>query len=443
MRIIHFPIRDEETRNESWHAELEAALNGDAEGAVADSWRALREDVRSLAPPVAPDFERELRAQITEHRVRRNSPQPDRSDVRDSGVVTSPAPKASAKRAASVRVLAQLRRRLQRLRARGRFAEGAIVVGICAIVAAVAIAISWHPGTDRIAGPASPGRVLVQGQAGRADRLGGSEGPRGVKGAASAPRAPSTAGATSGPAQSASAQPAAPAFNAAIPTPGRVQQVAASISLAATPSDVQRTADRVGGLAVSYGGFVQSSHVQVQQGGTSEASLMLRVPSAKLNSALASLAELAAVRAESQSLQDVTDAYDAARRRLADSTAERKALLRALAAASTQGQIESLHERLSEDRSAIAEARSSLQAVSQRAGTAEVEVSVVGDGRGASEGFTLHRGLHDAGRVLAVTLAGLLIAAAVLVPLALLLGVLATGRGVWRRHQRERALGAR
>jgi hypothetical protein len=45
--------------------------------------------------------------------------------------------------------------------------------------------------------------------------------------------------------------------------------------------------------------------------------------------------------------------------------------------------------------------------------------------------------------VLVVTLAVLLIAAAVLVPLALVIFALAGGRRAWRRHQRERVLNAR
>ena len=54
----------------------------------------------------------------------------------------------------------------------------------------------------------------------------------------------------------------------------------------------------------------------------------------------------------------------------------------------------------------------------------------------------MHRGLHDAGRVLTVTLVVLLVAAAALVPLALLvLGLTAAGR-VWRRRRREHVLGA-
>lgn len=146
------------------------------------------------------------------------------------------------------------------------------------------------------------------------------------------------------------------------------------------------------------------------------------------------------MRSESQSLQDITNTYDEARQRLNDATAERQALLRALARASTEGEIDSLRERLAQNGGAIARARAALGTVSRQASTAEVEVTVEGDKNANSEGLTLHRGLHDAGRVLTVTLVVLLIAAAVLVPLALVAIALATARRAWRRHRRERVL---
>jgi hypothetical protein len=204
---------------------------------------------------------------------------------------------------------------------------------------------------------------------------------------------------------------------------------------------VQTIADRVSRLTVSEGGFVQSSHVN-EGGKTGEATLALSLPSAKLSAALASLGQIAPVRAESQSLQDITNIYNAASQRLTDATAEQRALLRALAKASTEGQIDSLRARLAQAGGAIARARSALQAVSRQASTAEVEVTVLGDKSASSEGLTLHRGLHDAGRVLTVMLIVLLIAAAVLVPLALLIAALATVRRAWGSYRRERILDA-
>ncbi len=408
MRIIPFPSRSETEPEQGWLSELEAALEGTSSGPGADSWRELREDVRALAPPMAPEFERELGERIAERGARAASKQPHR--------------------------------RLGWLRPSGRLGAAAAVAAIGAVIAAVVIAGPWRAGTGPI--EALPHQPVASSNAGRAEAsTPGVSAPKGAFHAAKSATAEGSASTSAGAASNAPAS--APAAGGAGSAPGRVQQLAASITLAATPSNVQETADRVSRLAVSAGGFVQSSHVQVQQAGTSEANLMLSVPSAKLSGALAALGQLAPVRAESQSLQDITNTYDAASQRLSDATAERRALLHALSGATTEGQIDSLHERISQNRGAIAQARSALQTVSQHASTAEVEVTVLGDAHTASEGLTLHHGLHDAGRVLVVTLAVLLIAAAILVPLALLAAALATARRMWLRYQRERILDTR
>lgn len=397
MRIITFPSGREPRPPESWAAELEAALEGERTGSTAESWRELREDVRALAPPMAPEVEHELRCRIAERTRRRRAERPTF-------------------------------RRHRRLAA-----AGALTVAL-AIAAAVIVA---GPRQAAVSTQFPPSAKPVIADAGRA-----SSRPD-LKGAANSPAVSSSAAGNAGtaeqmgPASTGDAATGAPAA-----APGRVQQLAASISLAPTPGDVQATADRVARLTVSDGGFVESSHVQLQQGRAGEANMTLRLPSARLTAALASLGELAPVSSESQSLQDITGSYDAARGRLADATAERQALLRALSQAVTQGQIDSIHERLTQARSAIAQARSSLQAVSQRASTAEVEVTVVGSGHASSEGLTLTRGLHDAEGVLTVTLDVLLVLVATLVPLALVLAGLATGLRAWRRYHRERALDA-
>jgi Domain of unknown function (DUF4349) len=430
MRIIPFPTRSEAGPNDAWHAELDAALGGEGEGSVADSWRELREDVRALAPPMAPEFERQLRERIAERGARRPR---EASPLEHAGASTaaSPAPPAIPTNPAHRgSVPKRLRSRLGRLsRPPGLSGAAAGIATIGAVIVAVVVAGPWQAGTGptgvsvppQLAGSSNPGARTSMGTSGAA------------KGAA----AQSTLSVPGGAASN------APAASGAAAASGRIQQLAASISLSAIPSEVQTVADRVARLAVSFGGFVQSSQVQVQHEGSSRGELDLRLPSAKLGGALASLGQLAPVLAESQSLQDITNTYDAARQRLSDATAERRALLRALAGATTEGQIDSLRERLSQARSAITQAQSALQAVSRRASTAEVEVTVLGDARTGSEGLTLHRGLHDAGRVLVVTLAVMLIAAAILLPLALLVLALATARRSWRRYQRERVLDPR
>ena len=93
--------------------------------------------------------------------------------------------------------------------------------------------------------------------------------------------------------------------------------------------------------------MVLSSNVNTNNTGGGEASLQLQIPTAHYESAIDQLGQVAAVRAESRNLQDVTNAYNTAARRLADTEAEeRRGVLRALAKASTEAQIDSLREQL-------------------------------------------------------------------------------------------------
>jgi hypothetical protein len=380
MRIVPFPDHSASGKQalgmeDAWLIELEAALSGEADGPMTDGWRELRADVRALAAPMEPEFERELAERIGEHRA--------------SG-----------------------RRRRWWPGIDARPALVAMTTGLAALVVAVVIATG-------------SGQVGKSGQA-----------------VPVTTQAPTSAPAVRG--AKADEEPAegvgAAASSAVASAPGRKQQQAASVSLATPPGNVQAVANSVARVAVSDGGYVQGSNVQVQQKGTSEASIVLSVPSEHLSMALRSIGGLAALRGESQSSQDITGTYESARRRVADASAERQALLHALAAASTQGEIDSLRARLSQASAALTSAHAALAAVSRRASTAEVEVSIVGEARSASEGSTLHRGLHDAGEVLSFVVVVLLIAAAVLVPLALVLLVLGAGRGAWRRYRRERVL---
>jgi hypothetical protein len=203
---------------------------------------------------------------------------------------------------------------------------------------------------------------------------------------------------------------------------------------------VQSIAAQVGRLAASDGGFVQSSHVQTQRQGASEAILTLNLPSAKLGAAITSLGALAPVHEESQSSQDITGSYEAARRELADALAERQALLRALSRATKKGQIDSLREQLSQMRGSIRRTRAAVRGLSQQASTTELEVTVTGEAHKGSGRLTLRGGLNDAERVLAVSLVVILIALATSVPVALALGTLIGARRVFRRYQREHAL---
>ncbi len=384
MKIIPFPQSDG-PRGEQTLAEIEAALHGHAVGVNAEAWRRLRSDVRSLAPPMSAEVERELRRRIQERaRVRRKR----------------------ASRAWGREPLARLNAWL----ASGPRARLLALSGVCLSAAIVTLLVlaPWHSGhaPTRPVMETVSGTVAVQPQIARASAA-VAEAPARAEGSAQ---------------------------------PGRVQQHNASVTLAAKPEEVQSVADQIAQLAARDGGFVQSSHVQVQASKPGEANLNLSVPSERLSGTLAELGRLAPMRAESQSLQDITSEYDAAKRKLGDDVAERQALLRALARASTQGEIESIHARLSLVAGAITRDRAAFESVSKRGTNSIVEVTVLGNAHAGDGGLTPGNAWHDAGDVLRVALAVLIIALAALVPLAVsvLLGALTWRR--MRRRLRERAL---
>lgn len=383
--------------------ELRDALDGDAPGAAAESWRLLREDVRALAPPPEAEFERRLHERL-----------------RDC---------AQGRAAATRRRMPRLAlSRRPQIGGRQLLAGAGAGVALCALCALViAFASGVFNGSERTLPPA--GHV----KAGSEVRS-PSKAPESSAAVASAPEAAGAPAASNG--------QAAPFPHETFTSDGRVQEQSASITLAAPASEVQAVAGAAGRLATGDGGYVISSQVDVQREGAQagEATLSLSIPSARLAQALTALGRLAPVRSQSESLQDITNAYEAAHRALADASAERAALLRALAKASTQGQIESLRQRLSLAGGTITRDKNQLQSVSRRAESSRVEVSVLAAAHARTKRSTLARGLDDAGHVLAVVLVGLLIALAVLVPLGVL-GVFALliGRR-WRRWQREQAL---
>jgi hypothetical protein len=238
--------------------------------------------------------------------------------------------------------------------------------------------------------------------------------------------------------------PTSTAFTAPAPSAPRKVERAAELTLTPAPADVQDTADGVVREALAAGGYVQHSDVSVRDGG-GEASLVLRIPTARLDDTLARLSKLAHVGALSQSATDITAQTASAADRLAEARAERRALLRALGRATTDRQIASLKARLRDNRAEIARRQAALDGQRRRADLATVAVTVEGTGSAAKDdnsggAWTPRDALHDAGRVLEVAGGVALIALAVLAPLAVLAALaLLAGRSV-RRHRREAAL---
>jgi hypothetical protein len=235
--------------------------------------------------------------------------------------------------------------------------------------------------------------------------------------------------------------------SAAAPAPpqaARTRRVERTTRLELTTTDVQGAADGIVRATQASGGYVQSSQVATGDG-NGTASFVLRVPTSRLDDAVARLSKLGHVRSMQQSAQDITGAYDGAAARLAEAKAERRALLRALAKASTAEEISSLRARIADNRRALQRYQAQFNAVRNRASYATVEVDVIGrphKSQPAPGGGSWSPGdaARDAVRVLEVSAGVALVGLAVLVPLALLGAAGGFAAGAYRRRRREAAL---
>lgn len=248
---------------------------------------------------------------------------------------------------------------------------------------------------------------------------------------------------------------AAPQTSAAPTTelPGRSQRAverSATLDLTVPEDEVQKTADDVVRATDRVGGIVQSSSISVGKATAGRAQFDLRVPSGRLDEALAAYSKLGSVADRTQDAQDITNVVVSAEDRLADARAARRALLRALGRADTEREVASIRARLRLARQDIARQEASLRAARARADRATIAVTITGsDGGSAGPGATdddgswsLGDALRDAGRLLEVAAGALVVGAAAALPLLILgFGALLAARTVARRR-RERGLDA-
>jgi hypothetical protein len=264
----------------------------------------------------------------------------------------------------------------------------------------------------------------------------GSAGSRtGVAESATAQR--DSAGAGSGASSTSAAAPVTPQA-----APSR--RVERTTRLELTTTDVQGAADGVVRATQASGGFVQSSQVATGDGNGS-ASFVLRVPTSRLDDAIARLSKLGHVRALQQSAQDITGAYNGASARLTEAKATRRALLGALAKATTTEEISSLRARIADNRRDIERYQTQFNALRQRANLATVDVELTGrphKSQPTPGGGSWSPGdaARDAVRVLEVSAGVALVGLAVLLPLALLGIAAGLAAGAYRRRRREAAL---
>src|SRR4051794_28985952 len=215
----------------------------------------------------------------------------------------------------------------------------------------------------------------------------------------------------------------------AVPPPGagprRVQR-AADLTISTTIGKLQDTADGVTAVADRLGGYVYTSNVSAN-GENGQATFDLRIPTTRLDEAMAALSRLGHVRSRTETSQDITARFSSALSRLEDARAERQALLRALAVATTQPEIDSIRARLSIARQRIVSAKNELFAARRASNLARIGVTVLGVGtsEGAATGggkpWTPGQALHDALHVLSVAASVLIVGLAGAIPALLVL----------------------
>jgi Domain of unknown function (DUF4349) len=249
--------------------------------------------------------------------------------------------------------------------------------------------------------------------------------------------------AQSAPADSA-AKSAAPGAAATAPRPlsGRKLERNTSLALSTARGDVQSVADDVVATTQRFGGIVDSSQISTSDDEAS-AVFALRIPTARLDDAIAALSKLAHVASLSEGSTDITGAFVSVADRLKDARAERRALLKALGRATTAQEVDAIKARLRDNRSQISALKGELDALRRRANLARVDVSIAGNGKKSGGGaWTPGDAANDALRVLEVTAGVLLIVAAVTLPLAVLGGAAGLATRSARRRRRESALDA-
>jgi hypothetical protein len=205
---------------------------------------------------------------------------------------------------------------------------------------------------------------------------------------------------------------------------------------------MQAVANQLVAATEQQGGVVESSNVEIQ-GAASYANFSLAVPSGRLGALIARLSGLASVRGLTQSTHDITDGYNQETARLADSVAERAALLKQLAVAATAADATSIQHQIDALGRRIAAEHRAIDRLLTEGHTATLQVNIVPGPSTRHHSVAagpLSRAFHDALHALEEILAIALIALAIVLPFALSALALWWAATTLRQRARERAI---
>lgn len=235
--------------------------------------------------------------------------------------------------------------------------------------------------------------------------------------------------------------PAPPTADRDRVAPGEDRKVerSATLALSTEGEEFEDVADGVVEVTDRYDGFVISSE-ESASGETSRAVFELEIPAESLSAALADLSALAHVEARSEDALDITAPTVTARQRLTDARTEVEGLLSQLASAETPKESKEIRFRLDLARAEVAQAKAEFQRLARRANFSDVRVTLTSDGGGDGD-WGIDEALDDIGDSLSTAGGVALISAAIVLPIALVVALIAFA---WRRsvrRGRERALG--
>jgi hypothetical protein len=276
-----------------------------------------------------------------------------------------------------------------------------------------------------------------------------SAGPSAGEGRGSANSAPDSA------AQGPSAKSGAPSSAAVVPAPAPVQpggfvgglgrkvERSASLVLAPPKDKLSEVGDQVIAVTDRYRGFVMQSSVTNAAGRGSSGSFDLRIPARNLRLALRDLSALADVKARTENALDVTASFANARTRLQELTANRRGLLRRLAAAPTDRAAGAIRAQLRIVNAQIQAQTNKLTEL--RRSTDYASVSVTLEPRSAKSGGTgggsgIGKGLGDLRDSLVASANIALRVLGIALPIALVVALLWAAGGWFSRRRREAAL---
>jgi Domain of unknown function (DUF4349) len=224
----------------------------------------------------------------------------------------------------------------------------------------------------------------------------------------------------------------------------RAVERSATIVLGADPADVADDSAKVFEAVHAHDGIVMRSSTREGPAGEAGATFELLIPSAKLGDALAAFSAIDEVRSRHEATADITAPTVTTGELLRESKARIDSLLGQLEEAETESEREAIEAELRQERRHRSALRAQLQHLERRADLSRVSLRIE---TGAAEesstggGWGIDDALGDAGQILAVAAAVIVVGLAILGPIALIALLAWLTHRAWVRRERRRVLG--